>query len=127
MKPEQKELVDSLRSFADFLERTELDFENAYFGLTEIYLFCANADSFLKNTKALGGFTREFNDYSAQVHKKFGVVKFTVHTARESVCEKVKVGVEVLPAEPEKIIPAKPERVVDKYEYKCPESLLSHA
>ena len=45
----------------------------------------------------------------------------TIHiTATQgSYCDRVQVGEETIPAEPEKVIPAQPERVVPKFEYVC--------
>lgn len=125
MNAEQAELIRSLRDLADYLETKEFDLGHTTIGTVDVYLFCDDGQAFLKNVKVMGGFQREFNDYSAQAVKKFGMAKFIVHSSREQVCERVKVGVEVRPAEPERVIPAQPERVVDKYEYKCPESLLA--
>ena len=121
---DKQKLVGELRKMAAFLEVTEFVDDTAFFSNPEVYLFCPNAESFLGNIKVIGGFTREFNDYSAQCIKKFGDVKFILHSSRETICEKIEDGVQVIPATPEKIIPATPERVVPKYKYKCPESLL---
>ncbi len=124
MSEQQKEIVSSLRNLADYLDRNEFDLSRASFNIPEVWVFCENVESFLSNTKKMGGFTRNFDEYSAQLEKKFGNAKFILHSSRESVCEKVKIGVTVIPAEEEKIIAAKPERVIDKFEYKCPDSLL---
>jgi len=124
MNEQQTQLIKSLRDFASYLETREFDTSAANFSGTDIFLFCDTGNSFLENTKHMGGFKRNFTDYSATLDKKFGKITFRLHSSREYVCEKVKVGVKVIPAEPERIIPAKPERVIDKYEYKCPESLL---
>ena len=125
MNQEEKQaLVDGLKKMAAFLEVTEFVDDSAYFSNPEVYLFCPDAESFLKNVKVIGGFKREFNEYSASCIKKFGDVKFTLHCSREAVCERIEDGVQIIPATSEKIIPAQPERVVPKYKYKCPESLL---
>ncbi len=124
MNNEQQEVVNGLRQLADFLENREFNLNGGTgFSTPELYLF-TDGGTFLENVKQLGGFTKEFTDYSAQAIKTFGKAKFVVHTSREKICEKIEDGVEVLPAEPERIIPAKPERIVPKYKYKCPESLL---
>ncbi len=121
---EQQSIVTSLRQLADFLETKEFTLSGGIgFSNPELYLF-TDGESFLKNIQQLGGFTKEFTDYSAYAIKTFGKAKFVVHTSREKVCEKIEDGVEVIPAEPERIIPARPERIVPKYKYKCPESLL---
>jgi hypothetical protein len=46
--------------------------------------------------------------------KDFGHVRYDINIAREKVCEKVVVGVEIIPARP-----ATKEQIVDKYEWKC--------
>ena len=45
----------------------------------------------------------------------------TIHimATQGSYCDRVQVGEETIPAEPEKVIPAQPERVVPKFEYVC--------
>lgn len=125
MNISQTEMINSLRGLADFLESRPLDLTGAYFSTPELYLFCNSSEEFLSNVKRLGGFKREFNEYYAQAIKRFGDIRLIVNVNRQAVCERVKVGVEVRPAEPERVIAAVPERIVDKYEYKCPESLLS--
>ncbi len=124
MEMQQQEIIKSLRDMADYLESHEFDLGGGIgFGSPELYLF-TDGSGFLENVKRMGGFTREFNDYSAQAVRKFGDAKFIIHASRPAVCEKVEVGVRVVPATPQRIIEAQPERVEPVYEYKCPESLL---
>lgn len=124
MNQEQKDLIQSLRDMADWLEGREFDLSSGVgFGNVEVYLF-TNGSTFLSNVRRMGGFVREFNDYAAQAIRKFGNARFVVHTSRETVCEKIEVGVKVIPAQAERIIPAQAEKIVPVYEYRCPESLL---
>lgn len=127
MNSEQEELIKNLRELTNYLESKEFVSTGAGFGSVEVVLYCKDGQEFLENVSKMGSFTREFTDWSAQVIKKFGTCRFILHSSREMVCQKIKIGVKVLPAEPERIIPAKPERIVDEYEYKCPESLLTKA
>lgn len=64
------------------------------------------------------------NTFAVEVHLS-GPHRYRVSLSQKNVCKKVKVGTEVLPAEPERVIPAKPERVADKYEYECADDLVS--
>lgn len=124
MNVSQQELINELRAMADYLETHEFDdCRGSGFSHPEVYLF-TDGGGFLDNVKRMGGFKREFTDYSAQAVRQFGGSKFIVHTSRETVCERVEVGVIVIPAKEERIIPAEPEKIVPRYEYKCPESLL---
>ena len=127
MHQEQQNVIDELKQLVSFLESHEFDLEDGkhYFSNPELYLFTNTGDGFIKNVRNLGGFKREFNDYAANAVKQFGSTKLVVHSSRGSVCEKIKVGVKVVPAVPERIIPAQEERIEEVYEYKCPESLLA--
>ena len=58
-------------------------------------------------------------DPRTRVTMNNGHVDYSVQVYKETVCEKVQVGEEVIPAQPEQVIPAKPERVESVYEYKC--------
>lgn len=124
MNQEQKDIIQSLRDMADYLEGREFDTSYGIgFSNPELHLF-TDGPGFLTNVKRMGGFVREFTDYSAQAVRKFGGAKFIVHASRHTVCEKVEVGVRVVPATPERVIAAQPEHIEPVYEYKCPESLL---
>lgn len=62
-----------------------------------------------------------------KVWRRFGPHRYSIILNQDTVCERVVVDTQVIPAEPERveIIPATPERVEKKYAYQCADDLIS--
>jgi hypothetical protein len=131
-------LIDELREVIAFLEERP-DFPSLGTCYT-FYAFVRGDDNLkamdeLRNAaKMMNGCKKSADAEWFNLTKEFGVngagARIQVTRSRDKVCERVKVGEEVIPAqpervEPEKVIPAAPERVVEKFEWRCPESLLA--
>ncbi len=110
----QRELIDGLREFADFLEEHP-----------EHPLFCGvQFDCFLKGKEELADVARTLGhaqkggtrDYF-YLRKKFGPVAVDYNVSREQVCQRVVVG--------EKLIPAQPERIEEVIEWRCADAILA--
>ncbi len=70
--------------------------------------------------RRLGSADKVYGDNFAWVRHQFGPhVKFTISAHREVVCERVVVGKQMFPAEPERIVPATPAHMVEIVEWKC--------
>lgn len=120
-----KERAALLRAQADWIEKLPEDF---YVCPDSVLVYCADKERFQRAVKAIGGAwsKKGGEDYFSAMKELCGeddAIK--VYTNREEVCERVKVGTKVIPAKPELVVPATEERVIDVFEWKCPESVLS--
>ena len=118
-----KDYADGLRKAADVIEKMP---EGVTIGYETIYVFVEDKDQLAACGKVLGSFRKSATkDYLNATKALSQGVSVEVTVDRSKVCELVKTGTKIIPAEPEKIIPATPERVEDVYEWKCPDSILN--
>ena len=117
-----KALVAGLDQLITFLEKhpTLAADENLYVNRYRLNLFVYGKErarfSRLARSLASGGpkLNKEYSDYSCAVERMFGeYVKFSVSTARETVCQRVVTGTKIVPAQ------SYPERVEEIVEWKC--------
>ena len=57
------------------------------------------------------------------LRREFGAVALEVNVQRSLICERVKTGTRIVPAEPAKVIPPTEEREEEVFEWKCGEVL----
>lgn len=129
LRREASDVAAGLRDLADFLEdHPEVDVRYAgwSFNLFPEDLAEIGRGGYGRLEKKVKG------DWYCLI-KHFGKhVTLEFNKSRELVCERVKVGEKIIPAEPERfipeqVIPAKPERVEEVYEWKCPPVLAKPA
>lgn len=107
-----QDFIDGLREMADWIEQTNW---HDVFNCT-IHVF-PEQGKFAEAVRRLGNCKKEFIGAWAYGVKKFGnSLEIRVCADRGKVCERVKVGT--------RIIPAQPEQEIDVYEWHCPESIL---
>lgn len=127
--------IEAIRNLCDFVENNP-DFEWYLTGVSaSLYFDKDNLDGFIETAKKLGGkFDKdatEWGDY--RLTRNFGNISFDGVAARlviprDSVCEKVETGteeIEVTDPDYEAPAPPKVKQTVTKYEWKCPDSILS--
>lgn len=120
MAKQRVDRVSSLRNLVEFLEAHE-SVPAPYLG--DFYLFARSKEEFLA-LRRLGGFEiKNADDQHFRMERSFGEFRLVLCVDREHVCERVKVGTRVVPAQPAK--EAQPERVEEVFEWRCPESVLN--
>lgn len=116
------ELIDGLRQLADWLEAHPIP--RSYSGV-DMNIFFDDVTALVAGTRGWGRLEKKGQGDFYFLRKEFGSeVRLDANVRREVLCERVKVGERVVPAQPERILPAEPEKVEDVYEWKCPDSLL---
>ena len=126
-----QDTIDGLRKFCDWLEANP----QPKYDVCETNLqICPDAERFSGVAKSIGGkMQKRINGdlfcLDAELSAK---VKLAIVVKRDAVCERVKVGERVIPAQPEvelpaKVIPAKAEVIEEIYEWKCAESIFTNA
>lgn len=113
---EQKEMVSSLRAFADFLEtHPTVELKDQRF-----LIYYITREEIAQYAK-LGGWTKQYdgNDWFG-LKRTFGSIELYVYTDRDQVCRKIVVGQREVPA-----MPATEARTEDIIEWVCDESLLA--
>lgn len=70
-------------------------------------------------------YTKE--EESVRLRKRFGPIEFRLLAHKVDTCDRVKVGEVIEPAKPARTLelPAEPEKVVEKFEWRCHESILA--
>jgi hypothetical protein len=122
----REEYIAGLREFADWLE-AHPDFKMPWYGHT-VNVFCDKVADFVEARRAAGLRDKTADPNYIMFAQKFsGGWKLDININKEKTCERVKVGEEIVPAKPARTVelPAEPEKVVEKYEWKCPESIIA--
>lgn len=118
------DLISGLRQLADFLEERPL----REICQQTFHVFGHTPEEFAEQLRIMGTADKSAGSGFFFAKRKFGQkVELHLCIEREQVCERVKIGERIVPAEPERIIAATPERVEEVYEYRCPESILALA
>ena len=122
----QQQFSQSLRELADFYDQhPEVKLPGSVSGFS---IFGANKEELAIGARAFGKAEKLFTETAFQLVKTFpSGLKLEFYKCRESVCERVEVGEEVVPAH---VIPATeevfiPESVKKIYEWRCPDSILA--
>lgn len=121
MNPHQQ-LIDDLRSLANFLEdRPTLRLSKNF----DIYT-CVSPEEMKDIVRMCGTIEKKVENSTFDVVKRIGGIKLTWFTSRENVCKRIKVGEKIVPAQEARTIEieAKPETVEAIYKWECPDSLL---
>ena len=127
-EPNIQLFIDGLRKIADWYEANGdtplIKDTSPHFNLN---LFAWSKEEFAKKAKAFGS-SEKVNDGSYYIlRKQFSEsVRIDLNIQHDSICERVLVSEEVIP---EHVIPAVPEtivpeRVEQKYEWRCPDSVM---
>lgn len=119
--------IQGLRDFADWLEAHPV-LPPTLYGLPNgrILLFVKDKDQLAAAARWLGTCEKVVTEDWFSLVKTFGPIALEALIERPQVCERVKIGEKVIPAQPERVLPAEPERVEEVYEWQCPESILNH-
>ena len=122
------DFIKGLRALADWYETASEELVLP----TDIMIniFASSKDQFAKKAKLLGAADKLSKGDWFMLRKTFApelVVDLNIR--HETICERVLVGTEVVPehtvpAQPETVVP---EKVIEKYEWRCPESVLKTA
>lgn len=110
---ERTRTIQGLRTLADFFE--------AHPGVPVPWHM--QVDVFVETKAELATIARQttwekqYRDTWFTLHRDFGTVSLEVNIEREKVCRRVVTGTEVLPA--------RPAQVVDTFEWRCDDALLS--
>lgn len=125
----QEVLILALRAMADLYERNpELptpDYSSA------MLIYGVKKGELPMYARAFGSCDKVFDEYSYRLSKDFGAgIVLQTYSSREAVCERIKIGEEIVPAH---VMPAQPateevfveERVKEIFEWKCPGSILA--
>lgn len=123
MNIDNSELVAGLVELAEFLKKHP----QVIVQCPTFYIFPKTKEALLESVRGIGGAKKEISGNYFSFVKEFGPVHLHWVVDREVVCERVKVGEEVIPARPEMTLPATPETVSAIYEWRCPESVLGEA
>jgi hypothetical protein len=121
-----KALIAGFRQLADFLEqRPELHKYLEYASET-FNIFIKRAE-LAEIARVMGPVRKHSVDHWFYLARDFGPVSLHAAITRDEVCQKVKTGTRVIPAQEARTveIAATPERIEDVYEWKCPESILA--
>ncbi len=125
-KDELQDCVDGFRRLADWLEGNGEKLE-PYLGDFRVDIFCHSAEEFVTKAKLFGSSDKVSEGSFVVLRKRFGkFVGVELNARHEVVCKRVLVHTKVIPAH---TIPASPEmfvpeRVEEKYEWRCPDSIL---
>lgn len=130
LTPQQK-FSTALRDLAEFYdahpELTAPQWPSAF------TIYSVPKDDLPTYARAFGTCDKVFDEYSYRLVKTFGAgITLETYSSRESVCERVKIGEEVVPAHVVAAKPAEEEKFVEEsvrevFEWKCPGSLLAPA
>lgn len=130
---EQKQRTDyitGLRSLLDFYEsRPNMPAANPWIP-TEVWVMPNNKEELQAIIRTAGSLEKKgsIRDDSMELRREFSAnIVLRIIIDKQKTCERVKVGEEVVEAQPERIIPATEEKVVDVYEWKCEPILSSPA
>lgn len=123
----RKQRIRLLRAFADFLEQHPT--ADTYLHGGEVLDYCENADAMAAKAREIGGmWSKRTTDYYFYLDREVvpGVV-YKLYSSREVVCEAVVVGQEAKEVPDPDYIAAAPKvtKMVDKIEWRCPDSLLA--
>ena len=127
MSQEKQDFIKSIRAMADWYEASELD--EVTYGYT-LNFWAWSRQDFAEKARRLGSAAKVADDTYYILRKDFGRgVLVDLNSKHEAICERVLVSEEVIPehvipAHPETIVP---EKVVQKFEWRCPESVLAAA
>lgn len=119
------EFSDGLRAMADWFDRHP-DLPGSVHGAVMIF---ADADELPVVARALGTAEKDADEYGFRLRRRFGPVPLSTYTARDAVCERVKVGERTVTRHvpPEGVELVEVAEVEDVYEWRCPESILRPA
>lgn len=120
-----KELAVLLRKQAEVIEKLP---DRFWVNESRIGIGCKDKESVAEVARSLGGeWEKEASDIYFYLNRTVGDCKDAIYAyaERKVVCERVKVGEKVVPAQPETLVPATPERVEEVYKWVCPDSILS--
>lgn len=127
----QQKFSTALRDLAEFYdahpELTAPQYPSAF------VIYSITKNDLPTYARAFGTCDKVFDEYSYRLVKTFGAgIRLETYSSRESVCERVKIGEEVVPAHVVAAKPAEEEKFVEEYkrevfEWKCPGSLLAPA
>lgn len=125
-KQSRLNLIAGLREIADFYEsRPNLP---AAYGVNLSLVATSKAE--LASLVRAAGSLKKVEAYSPdnmKLSRMFGPIGFHILANKNDTCERVKVGEEIVPAKPARTVelPAEPEKVVERYEWRCPDSILA--
>ncbi len=125
-KDELKDFIKGLRRMADWLEKNGETLHPVIYPIT-VNILGSSLHELSAKAKSFGRSKKLYQDQFFVLRKSFGKnVNVDLFSLREVVCERVLVSSEVIPAH---TIPATheiqvPERVEEKYEWRCPDSIL---
>lgn len=118
---DQQKMSQGLRELADFLDE-QPEFPVPPFNA--VYIHCHNKEQLVQRAKLFKPFEKSIDSsHDYVLTRKFGPLSVRLYTARKNVCTRRVVGQEW--KEGVEASPATEGRMVDKYEYDCPEHLLS--
>lgn len=121
-KHPNRELIDGMRACCDWMEENPID------TCSDVMLNVFPGD-LARAIKGMGHLEKETKgDHYFSLVKRFGPrVSVEWNKKREEVCERVLVGIEIIPAKPARTVelPEEPEKVEELYVWKCPESILA--
>lgn len=114
MSEAKQAFVDGLRAMATHLERSNFDDEYAFGDGFVFNVFTWQESDFRAAGRSLGGRREKVLEGGFAMQRvTFGPHRIDVNLPREKVCERVKVG--------ERVVPAQEERVEEVFEWVCPE------
>lgn len=116
-----RDAIDGFRALAAWLEQHPQPFLCPQ----TIHILPPTKKSFAEAVRGVGGVQKKVGDTWYYCAKRFGTIEVCWALQREHICERVVIGTQTVPAEPEKVLPAMPERVVEIVEWKCPESIFA--
>lgn len=108
--------IRTLREIADYVESRPFDEDLPIFA-PSTYIFCEDATQFGRAVAAAGDAEKSAVNEFLDVTVMFGSTRFQITIEQEKVCRRIKIG--------EEIIPAQPECVKDIYKYECPDSFIA--
>ena len=114
----QNDLVTSMREFADFLEARGLELPEPGYGdaTIEISWWLPNKEELARTARALGKCEKKLDEYSYNLVRKFGNVKFEAWSSRNVVCTRKQVGTKTVEVTVSVVTGTKEEPV---YEWEC--------
>jgi hypothetical protein len=122
---EREKLVNDLTALLDFLKspqalllpKPRINIE------TWMHVPAGDVAKMARVARAMKPCTKNVNDWSFELERKFGDINLRYWTGRDNVCTKVKTGTETV--EEKKYVTTGNLIVQDTYEWECPPSLLA--
>lgn len=119
-----KEAAANYRALAELAERVP---HGPYVGSTDMIIVAHTSEEVAQTVKAIGGKWQKDNNENnmliIQTVTDTADIRLVINHAH--ICERVKTGTLLVPAQPERTLPATPQHEEDVYEWKCPESILA--